>query len=236
MAKADAARPAPSGGASRKRSRNGNVFVNCPFDDDFLPCFEALLFAITLSGYRVRCALEDSDGGDIRFEKLRRLIADSDDAVHDLSRTQAGTHGLPRFNMPFELGLAMGARHFGNGRQREKRACIMVARQHAMPRYLSDLAGSDPAAHGDDPQEVIGIIRRHLHVSPEGEALPGAAHMIELFGKFRSDLPFLAGQARLTPAEAHARLGFRNFMDLLVGFCAALPGVAQRYGAVGARQ
>lgn len=217
--------------AHRRHDPNGDAFVNCPFDDDYLPCFEALLFAITISGYRVRCALEENDGGDIRFEKLCRLIAASDHTVHDLSRTESGTHGLPRFNMPFELGVTMGARQYGSARQRCKRTCIMVARQHALPRYLSDLAGADPAAHGEDPHEVIRIVRDHLHRSPSGHNLPGAGHMIELFERFKSDLPFLAKQARLTVEETHARLGYRNYMDLLVAFCAAVHDVASRYGS-----
>jgi hypothetical protein len=214
----------------RAATANGNVFVNCPFDDDYLPCFEALLFAITICGYRVRCALEESDSGDIRFDKLQRLIAESDHTFHDLSRTQLGAAGLPRFNMPFELGLMMGARSFGSGRQRMKRACIMVAHDHTLPRYLSDLAGNDPAAHRDDPHKVIRIVRDHLHTSPEGRRLPGAAHIVTLFEKFRTDLPFLADQTRLTPAEVHARLAHRNYMDLVAAFCAALPRVAQRLG------
>lgn len=209
---------------------NADVFVNCPFDDDYLPCFEALLFVLTISGYRVRCALEENDGGDIRYGKLCRLIADSDNTVHDLSRTQAGAQGMPRFNMPFELGLAMGARQYGCGRQKAKRACIMVAGAHVLPRYLSDLAGADPSPHGDNPTEVIRIVRNHLHTSPQGQPLPGAAHMIALYEKFRSDMPFLAGEARLTVEEAHARLGYRNFMDLLRAFCAAMPSVASRFG------
>ncbi len=209
---------------------NGDVFINCPFDDSYLPCFEALLFAITISGYRVRCALEENDSGDIRFEKLQRLIADSDHTIHDLSRTQTNTQGLPRFNMPFELGLMMGAKYFGAGRQRAKRACILVAEDHALPRYLSDLAGNDPAPHRDDPHKVIRIVRDHLHTSPDGQRLPGAAHMIALFGKFRKDVPFLAAQVRLTETEVHARLGYRNFMDLLRGFCTAMPQVARRLG------
>lgn len=220
---------APPGPSCDGTGPNGDVFINCPFDDDYLPCFEALLFAITISGYRVRCALEDSDGGDIRFAKLCRLIGDSDDTIHDLSRTAVGAMGLPRFNMPFELGLAMGARHYGGERQRTKRACIMVALDHALPRYLSDLAGSDPAVHHDDPHAVIRIVRGHLHRTPSGQGLPGAAHMIQLFERFRGDVPFLARQARLTVEEAHARLGYRNYMDLLGGFCGAIPGVASRY-------
>lgn len=218
-------------GYSRGFARvNGQVFINCPFDDDYLPCFEALLFAITLAGYRVRCALEESDGGDIRLEKLCRLIADCDDTIHDLSRTEAGANGLPRFNMPFELGLALGARQFGKGRQSGKRACIMVSSAFVLPRYLSDLSGSDPAAHEQRPHGVIRIVRDFLHTTPQGQGLPGAAHMIELFERFRADLPFLARQARLTKDEVHARQGYRSYMDLLSGFCAAMPDVARRFG------
>jgi hypothetical protein len=97
--------------------KNIDVFVNCPFDEDFKPAFEALVFTITASGYKVRCALEDSNSGDIRFDKLCRLIQASERSIHDLSRTEVGKAGLPRFNMPFELGLMMGAKRFGGGRQ-----------------------------------------------------------------------------------------------------------------------
>ena len=229
MARA-AAGKAPREPVCEAEGPNGDVFINCPFDDDYLACFEALLFAITISGYRVLCALEESDGGDIRFSKLCRLIEDSDGTIHDLSRTEAGASGLPRFNMPFELGLAIGARQYGGERQRTKRACIMVALDYALPRYLSDLAGSDPSVHRTDPHEVIRIVLGHLHRTPSGRGLPGAAHMIELFERFRGDVPFLARQARLTVEEVHARLGYRNYMDLLRGFCEAMPGVASRFG------
>ena len=89
-----------------------HVFINCPFDERYRPLFEALVFAVLVSGYKARCALEDSDGANIRFDKPRRLIAASPRSIHDLSRTEIGGNELPRFNMPFELGLAMGAKYF----------------------------------------------------------------------------------------------------------------------------
>ena len=210
----------------RPAARNSDVFINCPFDDDYLPCFEALLFAITLCGYRVRCALEDDDGANLRFDKLCALIGDSDRTIHDLSRTQLGDGGLPRFNMPFELGLMMGARRFGGPRQKQKRACIMVAELYALPRYLSDIAGNDPAPHQSRPGEIIRIVRDHLHRDPEGTNLPGAQHLRIAFDKFKRDLPGLAANARLTVEEAHARRGYKNFMDLLIGFRELLPAPA----------
>jgi len=188
------------------------------------------LFAITFCGYRVRCALEDDDGANLRFDKLCGLIGDSDYTIHDLSRTQVSDGGLPRFNMPFELGLMLGAKRFGGPRQKQKRACIMVAEPYALPRYLSDIAGADPAAHQSNPGEVIRIVRDHLHTDPKGTILPGAQHLRIALDKFKRDLPGLAATARLTVEEAHARRSYRNFMDLLTGFRDALRSVAPAGG------
>lgn len=132
-----------------------SVFINCPFDAKYKATFEALVFTVTASGYRVRCALEEQDGADIRFDKLCRLIAESDRTIHDLSRTELGPNDLPRFNMPFELGLAMGAKRFGARRQRRKTALIMVAEPYRLPAYLSDLGGNDLSAHHSDPRQAF---------------------------------------------------------------------------------
>lgn len=202
----------------RNLALNASVFVNCPFDDAYRACFEAILCTVTMSGYQVRCALEEDDAGDVRFDKLCELIADCDRTIHDLSRTAAGADGFPRFNMPFELGLMMGARRYGRGRQRAKRAVIMVAEQFVMPRFLSDLAGNDPRAHHNDPRNVIRIVRDHLHVDPAEERLPGAAHMADLLDEFQADLPDLAAAANLRPEEVDPYRGYRNYMDLLRSF------------------
>jgi hypothetical protein len=170
-------------------ARNSQVFINCPFDDDYRPCFEAILFAVTISDYRARCALEENDSGDIRFDKLRRLIAECDHTIHDLSRTESGAEGLLRFNMPFELGLMMGAKHFGGPKQRAKRACIMVAKDYVLPKYLSDLAGNDPVAHANDPRVIVRIVRDHFHNDPDGRRLPGATQYCRPSRRFPRPAP-----------------------------------------------
>jgi hypothetical protein len=38
-----------------------DVFVNCPFDDQYQPLFRALLFGVLDCGFRVRCAWEIGD-------------------------------------------------------------------------------------------------------------------------------------------------------------------------------
>jgi len=82
------------------------VFINCPFDDDYRPMFEATLFALMAGGFHPRCALEVIDGSEVRIEKLFQMIAACRLAIHDLSRVQLSKPSkLPRFNMPLELGI-----------------------------------------------------------------------------------------------------------------------------------
>jgi len=47
-------------------------------------------------------------------DKLYGLIEACRYGIHDLSRTELDkSHQLPRFNMPLELGIFLGARRYG---------------------------------------------------------------------------------------------------------------------------
>ena len=188
-----------------------SVFVNVPFDEGYAPLFEALVFVITACGYRVRCALEEDDSGDIRMDKLDRLIRQSRRSIHDLSRIELNTNDLPRFNMPFELGLAIGAKRFGTSRK-DDGIKIMVAEPYKMPAYLSDLGGNDPSAHRRDPDRIIKIVRDFLHVSPAGELLPGPAKLSAAFVDFRARLPVIAKRIDFHPEEVGGFASYRIFL------------------------
>jgi hypothetical protein len=83
-----------------------SVFLNCPFDDAYLPLLRPILFFIFNLGLTPRIALERLDSGRPRIEKIVSLIRDSKYAIHDLSRLKARKAGeYYRMNMPFELGL-----------------------------------------------------------------------------------------------------------------------------------
>lgn len=194
---------------------NIDVFVNCPFDVDYKPLFEAILFTITASAYRVRCALEESNSIDIRLDKLCRLIRDSGKSVHDLSRVTLNNEKLPRFNMPFELGLYYGAREFGSKMHRTKTSLILVSRAYSLPRYLSDLGGNDALDHEDEPTRVIQHVRRYLHQRPDGTQLPGSARMIREFAQFKAALPDLAKAMDRTPDELDPFTDYRDYVVLL---------------------
>jgi hypothetical protein len=103
-----------------------NVFINCSFDKDYEPVFFAIVFAVIDCGFTARCALEAEDAGATRIEKIFRLIEACRFGVHDISRVERdAAHDLPRFNMPFELGLFLGARRFGE-RDQARKSCIVL--------------------------------------------------------------------------------------------------------------
>lgn len=197
---------------------SADVFVNCPFDAEYRPAFEALIFTIAASGYNVRCALEEDDSANIRHDKLCRLIRESDRSVHDLSRVQLGRNNLPRFNMPYELGLTHGAIRFGGRRQRTKTACIMVAEPFAMPAYISDLAGNDPHAHHNDPARIVRVVRNYLHTAPDGQMLPGAASLLARLERFNADLPRIASSFGIGKDEIDPYGSYRSYLVFLTTF------------------
>ncbi len=200
-----------------------NVFVNVPFDDAYAPLFDALVFAVMACGYRVRCALEADDSGDIRLDKLVALIRESPCSIHDLSRIDLGENDLPRFNMPFELGLAMGAKRFGALGRRRDRIKIMVAQPYRLPAYLSDLGGNDPTAHRGEPAAVIRIVRNHLHRAPRGGILAGPARLTRDFGRFKDELPAIAERIEFEPNEIGGLKDYPTYVWCVAEFLKASP-------------
>lgn len=66
-----------------------NIFINCPFDKDYLPMLKTLLYVIKKIGYNPRIALERSDSGEVRLDKIKELIESSKYSIHDLSRIKS---------------------------------------------------------------------------------------------------------------------------------------------------
>lgn len=100
--------------AGRRDEFSRSVFVNCPFDSDYLPLLRPLLFTILDLRFIPRIASERSDSGESRIEKISGLIGDCRYSIHDLSRLRASQAGeFSRMNMPFELGIEYGSRLFG---------------------------------------------------------------------------------------------------------------------------
>lgn len=140
-----------------------SVFINCPFDKDFEPILQAILFCVLFLGKVPRLATERNDGAENRLEKIRGLIEASKYSIHDLSRCQAKEKGEHfRLNMPFELGIDYGCRqYFGNGRA-EKKFLILEEKKYRFQAAISDIAGSDIVAHGADFSKAVKAVRNWL--------------------------------------------------------------------------
>ena len=153
-----------------------DVFVNCPFDEAYLPLLRPILFAIIDLGFRPRIALKSLNSGRPRIEKIISLIESSRYAIHDLSRLQAAQAGeYYRLNMPFELGLDVGCRLFGKGRWKQKRCLVLETERYRYQAAISDLGNSDIAAHGNQPVRALAEVRNWLNTEAGLRALGPAA-------------------------------------------------------------
>ncbi len=169
-----------------------DVFINCPFDAAFAPIFRALIFTILVCGFRPRSARELDDGGQTRIEKIYGLIAECRYGIHDLSRTELdGVHHLPRFNMPLELGLFLGAKRYGGTLHKAKRVLILDVEQYRYQRFISDLAGMDIHGHAGDAMQALRVARDWL-ANVSRRELPSADRARRVYEAFLADLPDLA--------------------------------------------
>lgn len=180
--------------------RARSVFLNCPFDDEYESLFHAMVFTVIRCGFVARCALEVAGTEENRFEKIAGIIRDCDHSIHDLSRVELDkVNHLPRFNMPFELGLFFGARLYGGRAQKTKTCFVLDSKPHQYKITLSDIGGQDGAGHDNDYKELIGAVRRYLNSQkPKGSApLPGKPRITKEYEKFGSLLPKLAKRLEL---------------------------------------
>lgn len=179
-----------------------NVFVNCPFDEEYKPLLDAIVFAIFDCGFVPRCALEEDNSGNVRFEKIKSIIAACKFGVHDISRTDLdGRNGLPRFNMPLELGVFLGAQRFGDPIQKRKNTLVLETEQYRYQIYISDIAGHDIRAHGNQPGRVIAHIRNWLNTASGRKTIPGGAAITRRYNRFLRSLPQICAELQLEEDE-----------------------------------
>lgn len=164
----------------------------------------AIVFVLKTCDYVPRCALEADSATEVRVEKILRIINECGLSIHDISRTQLDTKSkLPRFNMPFELGLFLGAAKLGHKRQKkEKGALILDVKPYRYQAFLSDIAGQDIRAHGNDPSQAIGAVRNWLNThSKANKVLPGKAALVTQYRRFQKQLPVMLKELQLKEAE-----------------------------------
>ena len=166
-------------------SFENSVFINCPFDKDYEPILQSILFCVIYLGFEPRLASESNDSGAVRLEKIRGLIESSKYSIRDLSRCQAKKKGEHyRLNMPFELGIDFGCRqYFGTGRD-SKKLLILEEKLFRYQAAISDLAGCDIKMHAGDFQKAVRQVRNWL-VSEAGVTADGATRIVGAYADFQ---------------------------------------------------
>lgn len=131
---------------------SNGVFLNCPFDSSYRPLFHAIIFAVFDAGFLPRCTLECDDATEVRWTKILRVISQCRYSIHDISYAKLDpASGLPRFNMPLELGVFLGCKAFGSRPHRRKVGLVLDQEPFRYQKFVSDLAGLDIRAHQNDP-------------------------------------------------------------------------------------
>ncbi len=118
--------------------------------------------------------------------------------------------------MPFEFGLALGARYYGTGVLREKKCLVIATKIGEYQRFISDISGQDIEAHGNDPKKVIRHIRNFLRGDVKNRSIPGAAEIIALYQEFQCEVPQLSRlpEFRYDMADLH----FADYRQLVSAY------------------
>lgn len=171
------------------------VFINCPFDKNYAPVFEALIFAVHACDFVPRSAREIEDSSQTRIDKLYGIIEECRYGVHDLSRTELDRRTrLPRFNMPLELGIFLGAKRFGSKEQKLKRCLVLDVEPYRYMKFASDLSGMDIQTHAGKPERAITATRDRL-ANASRRKIPGAGLLVSSYRRFLKDKTAIARKA-----------------------------------------
>jgi len=126
------------------------VFLNVPYDKAYEPVFIGLVAALLALGRKPRCTLELKDRGQGRPSRIWQLLEGASVSLHDLSCVKPP----PRFNMPFELGLAFALKKYRGRHQ----WYVLEDRIGRLDRTLSDLKGTEQHFHHRQPAQAISCV------------------------------------------------------------------------------
>jgi hypothetical protein len=122
------------------------------------------------------------------LERIIDLIEPSNFSIHDLSRIQLSS-GIPRCNMPVELGLALYRSRVTKGR---RRVHIFESKRYRAQRSTSDVNGIDPQIHAGTPKGLMSGLRNIFHQPGDAATVP---EMLASYRAVKRKLPELRRNA-----------------------------------------
>jgi hypothetical protein len=138
---------------ANRRTRSRAAFINVPYDAQYEPLFLALIAGLAGFGLTAQAVLQ-IPGSQRRLDRILGLIGRCRYSFHDLSRVELDAihPRTPRFNMPFELGLAVAWARNGNPRHKWY---VLESHKYRLAKSLSDLDGTQVYVHGGTPTGVL---------------------------------------------------------------------------------
>jgi hypothetical protein len=165
-----------------------NVFINCPFDDEFKTLLKPLLFSLIYFKLEPKISQTESSAN-VRVNQIKQHIRNSKYSIHDLSRSKPmKKNELPRFNMPYELGLDIGCATFGSKKFASKRILVLETERYYYQKIISDIAGQDIENHNDDPAILIRKVRNWFSTVDAANAYPSAHKVWISYNQFYEDI------------------------------------------------
>jgi hypothetical protein len=154
-----------------------NVFINCPYDDEYLPLLKSLIFTIKACGFVPRIALERFNSAEVRLQKIKQLIEESNYSIHDLSRIKAVNAGeYFRLNMALELGMDIGCRDYHpEPIFREKKLLVLESERFSVQKGLSDMSFGDCKSHEGSEGKLIKCVRDWFYENGTKKIKPASA-------------------------------------------------------------
>jgi hypothetical protein len=160
-----------------RRKRNRAAFINIPYDRKYEKLYLALIAGLCGFGLIPRATIEIASSRR-RLDRIVNLIQRCCYSFHDLSRVELDRDHppTPRFNMPFELGLAIASS------KRERGAhnwFVLESHAHRLKKSLSDLDGTDPFIHDASPD---GGLRELTNALSRSYNRPSISELRQIYG------------------------------------------------------
>lgn len=175
----------------KRRTLVAEVFLNIPYDQKFERLFLAYICGISAFGLVPRATLEITTSAR-RLDRIFDLIRACRYSVHDLSwvKLDRVAPRTPRFNMPFELGLAIAYERMSAAGDHEW--FVFESDKFRLAKSLSDVNGTDPWIHQGT---IAGVFRelRSMFNRPGGQ--PSIQEMWSIYRTVRRQLPLILYQA-----------------------------------------
>ncbi|MBC8167233.1 MAG: hypothetical protein H7Y20_15355 [Bryobacteraceae bacterium] len=168
------------------KRRLESVFLNIPYDFAFEDLYLAYVVGLTQLGLAINAALAVPNQG--RLGTIINLIDTSDFSIHDLSRVEV-SRGVPRFNMPVELGLALYRSHITDG---QHRVFIFERKHYRAQRSTSDVNGIDPQIHSGT---VKGVMKGLRNIFRQPQDVTTVPEMLASYSAVKGKIPVLRRNA-----------------------------------------